>query len=87
MPLISADVVYSRTVELVNDLCIDITRVEAPFPRIVPLAPRTTYKMTHAEREGLKELKELFPTPVLLWEVGSRPEFVWHPEVDGEIPY
>ena len=39
MSLVSADVVLPRTIELLHDLSVDLTRVKPPIPTICRLTP------------------------------------------------
>ena len=60
MPLVSADVVFPRTVELLSDTDIDLMRVKPPVPQIV--------KPT--------ELGLGYGPSFLMWEVPAKPDFV-----------
>ena len=78
---LSADYVFPRLCELLNDLSVPIERVQCPAPFIFPSnAKRTkrvlTYKMSHAEREAYEESKKAVFAPMILWGPIERPEFV-----------
>ena len=80
--LVSGEVVYWRTVELLRDLSVDVSRVR--YPRVVrfPEKPKLDYKATHAQRAQLDDMVSVFK-PCLMWSV-ERPEFVID---EAELPY
>ena len=85
MSLISADAVLARTIQLMNDTSIDLGRVRVPKPVIFPPLgkKKPDYKLTHAQRECMQDARDLFPSPVLMWDV-ERPDFVID---ESDLPY
>jgi hypothetical protein len=69
-----------------NDLSIDIMRVPIPVPAIVPPVigkRRLTYKMSKEALALDKDIRELLPSPLAIWEV-DRPEFTID---ESDLPY